>query len=655
MSSSSTTLLELGERYAALGLPAAARAAFSRALAASDSGDAAAARRLTELAIAGGDSAARDFAREVVRREPGPASCVLMGRAHLAAGEVGAARLAFVAALEAVGASRLVRARAYLGVARAALREGDRAGAAANAMTGVDEVIAFVSAEGRQADEVDAEIATAESLISQAIALGRAGDVTEVIETLRQKRPTMPHALLRAAALSARQVLGDPDVSDAEVETALAEELALRPASRATRLRLVERKLRRRYRDASARTDALAELESLAEEMKASVASVVGNVELARVYFLLAAAYEDDPTTSGKAEDAYRSGLKLRPGHAAAANRLALLTLARGDSDGALLQVERSLRIDADHGLAWRNAARVLGVSGAGADLGELVERLLDAAKPGAGAAAGVVAPRLITATAEVARGEVLAGMYARGHRLKNLLGIIGSRTRSARKLAETDESDEMTERLGDLETEVTRLYDEWSEYLRSMRTVGPVIEIVPVAGLIAEVVREASEKTSQVVRLDMAGAIPDLRGDRMLLKEALLNVVSNAAEAVSEGGAVDVRVRSIASGGTHVIEIDVVDDGPGIPRAELIHVFAPGYTTKEKGSGLGLAIAERVVVAHHGRIAIDSEEGRGTAVSVLLPSDLGGFSQLASYSTDSSESSESSELGSELDREGRR
>ena len=51
-----------------------------------------------------------------------------------------------------------------------------------------------------------------------------------------------------------------------------------------------------------------------------------------------------------------------------------------------------------------------------------------------------------------------------------------------------------------------------------------------------------------------------------------------------------------------------------------------PGYTTKETGSGVGLTIAERVVTAHHGRIQIDSEEGRGTVVIVVLPSDLGGF-----------------------------
>jgi two-component system NtrC family sensor kinase len=61
-----------------------------------------------------------------------------------------------------------------------------------------------------------------------------------------------------------------------------------------------------------------------------------------------------------------------------------------------------------------------------------------------------------------------------------------------------------------------------------------------------------------------------------------------------------------------------------------MARIFAPGFTTKSHGSGLGLAVANRVVVAHHGRILIDSEWARGTTITVVLPSDLGGFSSLA-------------------------
>ncbi len=185
----------------------------------------------------------------------------------------------------------------------------------------------------------------------------------------------------------------------------------------------------------------------------------------------------------------------------------------------------------------------------------------------------------------------------------------------------------EMAERL---EREVTALYEEWAQYLRSMQDAGPTLEVVAVAPLVADVVAAAIAKSACTIDAQVGSALPDLRGDRLLLREALLNVVSNAAEAcATTGGAVTVSVRAVPAGGAPAIEVTIADTGPGIARAELPRIFAPGYTTKETGSGVGLTIAERVVAAHHGRIVIESEEGRGTTVTVILPTDLGGFSTL--------------------------
>ncbi|MCG8422436.1 MAG: ATP-binding protein [Proteobacteria bacterium] len=650
--SSVANLVELGSRYAALGLPAAARGAFVRALHASAEHDSTAARHLAELALTVGDHAsAREYAREVVRRESGPDARVLLGRTQLAAGELAAARMSFSAALAAASASPLCQAQAYLGVATAAFADGDRAGGAANIMAAIDAFCEFAAAEGRRVEQIDAQLALAEELFARAAEVERVGDALERIREL-VARPTTPVFLLSGLLLAAKQ-RHSGDVTDAEIEQAFVEELKRRPDSRATRLRIIERQLRRRHRDASARREAIESLEDLARQMSRAAESgdaapsLAENVELAAVYFLLASAYEDDPATVGKAEECYRKGLALRPGHAAAANRLALLTLARGDNEAALAEIERALRIDAGYGLAWRNAARVLDASSPGPGLPELVERLLDAANPGAGTAAGGAAPRLVTATAEVARGDVLAGMYTRGHRLKNVLGIIGSRTRSARKLAEGADSrpEDLAERLGDLEREVTSLYDEWSTYLRVVQDSGqtsrPVVEVVSTQALVNEVVEAASAASSVPVQLSIHGPLPNLRGDRMLLREALLNIVSNAADACAQideetgaarGSRVEVSVRAVSSSGAPIIEIQVADDGPGISRADLARVFVPGFTTKATGSGVGLSIAERAVTAHHGRIVVDSEVDKGTRVIVILPTDLAGFATLATF-----------------------
>lgn len=162
---------------------------------------------------------------------------------------------------------------------------------------------------------------------------------------------------------------------------------------------------------------------------------------------------------------------------------------------------------------------------------------------------------------------------------------------------------------------------------------VTPALNSVWFATLLAEVVDAAAAKTAVPIALAASSGMPDLRGDRVLLREALLNIISNAAEASeSTGGRVDVRARMAAFGAAPTIEIEIADTGPGIPLADLGRVFAPGFTTKESGSGIGLAIAERVVSAHYGRIRLDSEPGQGTRVIVALPCDLGGFANLAAF-----------------------
>jgi signal transduction histidine kinase len=618
-----TALLELGDRYWALGLPAAARSALSRALAATS--DAAPALRLTEIALAQGDARkALEFAAEAARRAPGPASKILLGRAQLAAGELAAARMSLLVAIDSPKLVAWDRPRVHLELSRVAQGQADAQGAAAQANAGFDALL-----EIAKVDAID--LTLVEELCAAVVAHGRASDATASIEAAHAKAPSMLVALAGASLLVARQAAGDSGVNDKQIDEALE---AITPGSdagvsgAAIKLRRLERRVRKHAGDAAS---LIAELDEL---LATAAGEALPAVDRARLWFLYASVCADDPAKRDRAEEAYRKGLAFQPGHTAAACRLALLMLDRGDQAGALAEIERALRIDASHGLAWRNAARMLDAQSP--SLGVVVGRLLDAAHPGAGSAAGGVAPRLVTATAEVARHDVLAGVYAHGHRVKNLLGIIGARARSARKAA-TAESD-LHDRLKDLEADVTALYEEWAQYLRSMQAPTPTVELVTLAPLLHEVVVAAQARTQHIsIALETAAGLPDVRGDRMLLREALLNVISNAAEACApDGGTVSVRVRAVAAPGgatAPIVEVVVTDTGPGIPRSHLGRLFVPGFTTKETGSGVGLAIAERVVSAHHGRITVDSEEGRGTTITITLPTDKTGLSSLPLWS----------------------
>jgi signal transduction histidine kinase len=609
-----TPLVELGDRYCALGLPAAARSVLGRALVATD--DATPALRLADIALAQGDAAsARLYAGEAAKRAPGPATRILLGRALLAAGELQSARMSLSIALDAPKATAWDRARAHLELARAADAQSDATGAAAQAAAAFDAVLTA-------AQKPPLEFEVIEDIATAVVAHARGADATAALDPVRG----MPGSHACAAALyAARQAAGDPSITDTMIDDELAAAHA-ESGLAALQLRRLERRARQpaeREREAL-----LGEIDAFAH---ASASEPLAAAERARLYFLRAGLCEDDPRTRDRAEDAYRKGLAFQPGHTGAACRLALLVLERGDHAGALAEIERALRIDASYGLAWRNAARMLDATSP--SLGVVVSKLLDAAHPGAGSAAGGVAPRLVTATAEVARHDVLAGVYAHGHRVKNLLGIIGARTRSARKLATADT--EVAGRLRELETDVTALYEEWAQYLRSMQAPTPTVEIVPLGPTLNEVVIAAQARLQHVpITLELHGSMPEVRGDRMLLREALLNVVSNAAEACSANpGEVVVRARAIATpsitGNAPIVEIVVADTGPGIPRAHLGRLFVPGFTTKETGSGVGLAIAERAVAAHHGRITVESEEGHGTTITITLPTDKHGLAVL--------------------------
>jgi signal transduction histidine kinase len=119
---------------------------------------------------------------------------------------------------------------------------------------------------------------------------------------------------------------------------------------------------------------------------------------------------------------------------------------------------------------------------------------------------------------------------------------------------------------------------------------------------------------------VDVAQDVPRVPMDRRLIRQALVNVLVNAIQAMPQGGVVQVRARREVHGNKDVLRIDVADQGCGIPT-ELVHrVFEPFFTTKAQGTGLGLAVVKRNVEVHHGELALESIPGRGTTFTFRLP-----------------------------------
>jgi len=120
----------------------------------------------------------------------------------------------------------------------------------------------------------------------------------------------------------------------------------------------------------------------------------------------------------------------------------------------------------------------------------------------------------------------------------------------------------------------------------------------------------------------DLAEGLPLVRGSAHHLEEVWVNLLINARDAIPSRQAGEIRITSRLEGSGQAIQVQVSDNGVGIPQANLDRVFEPFFTTKEvdKGTGLGLYITYNIITRHNGSIEIDSEEGKGTTVTVTLP-----------------------------------
>lgn len=113
-----------------------------------------------------------------------------------------------------------------------------------------------------------------------------------------------------------------------------------------------------------------------------------------------------------------------------------------------------------------------------------------------------------------------------------------------------------------------------------------------------------------------LSESVPEIDADQEMLHRAFQNLVLNALDAMPAGGVL--TMRSADRGDT--VRVEVSDTGKGLTPEEASRLFTPYYTTKTQGTGLGLAIVQSVISDHHGTIAVNSEEGRGTTFRIDLP-----------------------------------
>jgi two-component system sensor kinase FixL len=172
----------------------------------------------------------------------------------------------------------------------------------------------------------------------------------------------------------------------------------------------------------------------------------------------------------------------------------------------------------------------------------------------------------------------------------------------------------------GEIVKRIDGLNDLMKDLLLFARPPQPKPAVVDVAALISSIADLLAEDPSVGdVRVQIAGAAPNIMADADLLKIAFINLIMNGAHAMDGQGVVRVTVETTAS----ICRIAFQDSGPGIPSDIREKIFTPFFTTKSKGTGLGLPTTKRLVDAHAGRIEIICPPEGGTIVTVQLPAQL--------------------------------
>jgi signal transduction histidine kinase len=179
----------------------------------------------------------------------------------------------------------------------------------------------------------------------------------------------------------------------------------------------------------------------------------------------------------------------------------------------------------------------------------------------------------------------------------------------------------------GEILSAVRRLYTTLSHLLSFAAEPSISADVVSVACLVEDLLQQSAPLFADprwALACEVEAGLPPVWADRGLLVQALMNLITNAKEAMPQGGGVRLEARlapfSAVNGQIHrAVEIKVIDHGIGIAVENRERIFDPFFTTKREGTGLGLAFTHKIISAHRGSIEITSAPDRGSQFAVSL------------------------------------
>jgi signal transduction histidine kinase len=225
------------------------------------------------------------------------------------------------------------------------------------------------------------------------------------------------------------------------------------------------------------------------------------------------------------------------------------------------------------------------------------------------------VVSRLHQANKLASLGELAAGL---AHEIRNpLAGIQGV----LEILRDEEAAGERRDLFGQMLAETERVNRTIESLLRFSRPVRPHLVATAIGDLLRDTVallEPGLRKRRVTLEVSTAPELASFRLDREQIRQVVVNLVNNAAEAMSGGGKILLRATTFPDGDGLIIAVE--DNGPGISAEVQEQIFEPFFTTKFNGTGLGLAVARALVNQHGGSIEVSSELGAGATFMVLLP-----------------------------------
>jgi len=215
--------------------------------------------------------------------------------------------------------------------------------------------------------------------------------------------------------------------------------------------------------------------------------------------------------------------------------------------------------------------------------------------------------------------GKLAAGV---AHSIRNPLTSVKMRLFSmGRTLDLTPTQKEDFEVISEEIRHIDTIVANFLEFSRPPKLLMQKVSPSDVVDMALQLLQHRLESYNVEVKLKRRHPLPEVWADTDQLKEVLVNLLTNACEAMKSGGVIIIQegetfLQSIGQ----VVTIQVSDNGPGIPESIHDKIFQPFFTTKEEGTGLGLSIAARILGEHGGWLDLESQEGQGTTFTINLP-----------------------------------